>query len=66
MQLADEIIVETVLLLVFGFLFSFITWRIVRGKVDFGEFLNRYGEMLAYAGLLLVAVIVAIFRTFVC
>ncbi len=28
--------------------------------MDFGDFLNKYGEMLAYAGILLIALVIAL------
>ena len=62
MKLLEEIIGQVIFVLVIGTMSSFIIWKFKKRKVSFGEFLNKYGELLAYAGLLFIAVIVAVLQ----
>lgn len=62
MKSLEEIIGQLIIILAIGTIFSFIIWKFKKRKTDFGEFLNKYGELLAYAGLLVIVVIVAIFQ----
>lgn len=64
MEFITEIFFQIVILVTFGLLTSFIVWKLKKGKTDFGEFLNKYGEMLAWVGFLIVAVTIALIRTF--
>ena len=41
---------------------SFLVWKLKGSKMDFGDFLNKYGEMLAYAGLLFIALVIALLQ----
>jgi hypothetical protein len=54
--------VQIVILFISATIFSFIVWKLKRGKTDFGEFVNKYGEMLAYAGLLFIALTIAFIK----
>lgn len=58
MGFVGEIIIEIVILSVAGILFSWIFWRLTRNKMSFGDFLAKYGEVLAYVGVALVTILV--------
>ena len=57
MNFIIETLGEIVVLIVIGAVFSFIVWKLKRRKTDFGEFVARYGEMLAYAGVVFIVII---------
>jgi hypothetical protein len=57
-----EIIGQTLILVVTGTIFSFTIWELKSPSMTFGEFLNKYGEMLAYAGLFLILIIVIVIQ----
>ena len=57
MNFIIETLGEIVVLIVIGACFSFIVWKLKRRKTDFGEFVARYGEMLAYAGVVFIVII---------
>ena len=57
-----EIIGQTVILIITGTIFSFIIWKLKSPKMTYGEFLNKYGEILAYAGLFLILIIVIVLQ----
>ena len=60
MKFIEEIFWQAIILLVIGLAMSFLVWKLKRSKTDFGDFLNKYGEMLAYAGILLIALVIAL------
>jgi len=62
MSFITEVFGQIIILLISGMIFSFIIWKLKRRKTDFGEFLNKYGEMLAYAGLLFIGLIIALIQ----
>lgn len=62
MKLLEDIIGQIILVLILGTMFSFIIWKFKKRESNFGEFLNKYGELLAYGGLLFIVVVVAILQ----
>jgi hypothetical protein len=58
MEFMTEMLAQVIILIIAGIVFSFIIWKLKKRNVDFGNFLNKYGEMLAYAGLLFIAFII--------
>ena len=64
MEFITEIFFQIVILFTFGLLTSYIVWKLKKKKTDFGEFLNKYGEMLAWAGFAVVGITIALIRTF--
>lgn len=63
-----DFIIETsvliVIVVIFGLGISYLVWRLKGQKTEFGEFVNKYGEMLAWLGIILTALIIASFNTF--
>jgi hypothetical protein len=57
MSFIGEILGEVIIVLICGMSFSFIVWKLRRKKTDFGEFVSKYGEMLAYGGIIFIALI---------
>lgn len=57
-----EVLTQIVVLFVSGTVFAFFIWKLLRGKKDFGEFVNKYGEMLAYGGLLFIVLIIGLIQ----
>jgi uncharacterized Tic20 family protein len=64
MDFIAGIFIELVILLFFGLLTTFIVWKLKKKKTDFGEFFEKYGYMLAWAGFLIIAVTIGLIRTF--
>ena len=64
MRLIVEVLGQTLLLMVSGAIFSFIVWLLVRKKTSLEVVFGKYGELLAYAGLLLVVIVVLLIRQF--
>jgi hypothetical protein len=62
MSFITEIFGQIIILLISGTIFSFIIWKLKRRKTDFGGFLNKYGEMLAYAGLLFIVLVIGLIQ----
>lgn len=62
MSFMTEIFGQAIILLISGSIFSFVIWKLKRRKTDFGEFSNKYGEMLAYAGLLFILLIIGLIQ----
>lgn len=62
MEFLGEVAVQIIFLMTIGALTSFIIWKIKGGKKDFGEFLNRYGEMMAYVGLAIIVLVMALIQ----
>lgn len=60
MKFVEEIAWQIIILGVIAPVFSFLVWKLKGGKMTFGNFLNKYGEMLAYAGIIIIALIVAL------
>ena len=60
MKIIEEVFWQAVILLTIGVAISFLVWKLKGSKTDFGDFLNKYGEMLAYAGILLIALVIAL------
>lgn len=65
MSFITEILGQVIILLISGTIFSFLFWKLKRRKTDFGEFLNKYGEMWAYAGLLFIVLIIGLIQWWV-
>jgi hypothetical protein len=59
-EFISETLFEAIFLLVSAIIFSFIVWKLKGSKTEFGPFLTKYGELLAYAGLLFVVAIYAL------
>lgn len=55
-----EVVVQVVGVAVLGAATSFVVWRLKGRGESFGEFLEKYGEMLAYAGLFVVVIVLVI------
>jgi hypothetical protein len=62
MELLGELTVQIIFLIIIGALTSFIIWKIKGGKKDFGEFLNKYSEMMAYVGLFIIISVIALIQ----
>jgi len=62
MELIENIFWQIILIAISGMIFSFVVWKFMRSKMDFGDFLSKYGEMLAYAGLLFIVLIIAVLQ----
>jgi hypothetical protein len=62
MTLIVEILGQAAILLISGAIFSFIVWKLRRTKMDFGEFVGKYGEILAYGGLFFIALIIGLIQ----
>lgn len=62
MKFVEEIAWQIIILGVIAPAFSFLVWKLKGGKMTFRNFLNKYGEMLAYAGIVIIALIVALFQ----
>jgi hypothetical protein len=62
MNFITEVFGQVIILLISGTIFSFIIWKLRKTKTDFGEFFNRYGEMLAYAGLVFIALVIGLIQ----
>jgi hypothetical protein len=62
MTFIGEIFGQIIILVISGTICSFLVWKLKRKKTDFGDFLNRYGEMLAYAGLLFIFLMMEIIQ----
>ena len=60
MKFVEEIAWQIIILGVIAPVFSFLVCKLKGGKMTFGNFLNKYGEMLAYAGIIIIALIVAL------
>lgn len=57
-----KLIAQIIILFVSALMFSFIVWKLKKRKITFGEFLNKYGEVLAYAGLVFIALAVGLIQ----
>jgi hypothetical protein len=62
MEFIGEIFWQIIILGTLALAVSFVVWKLKGSKMDFGDFLNKYGELLAYAGLLFIALIIIIFQ----
>lgn len=62
MKFLEEIAWQVVILGAIAPAISFLVWKLKGGKMTFGTFLSKYGELLAYAGILIIALIVAVFQ----
>jgi hypothetical protein len=62
MTLMVEILGQTTILLISGAIFSFIVWKLRRRKMDFGEFVGKYGEILGYGGLFVIALVIGLIQ----
>lgn len=58
MDFAIEVLSQTLLMTISGLLFAFFVWKLKRRKSDFGGYLDKYGELLAYVGLFFIALII--------
>lgn len=64
MDYIKELFFQILIVLIFGLLSSYVIWKIRKRKTeDFGEFFNKYGEMLAYASFILIALTIVIVTT---
>lgn len=63
MRLIEEIFWQTVILGTLGVVISYVVWKLKGSKTDFGEFLRKNGEMLAYLGLLIIVLVMVITRS---
>jgi hypothetical protein len=60
MKFIEEVFWQAVIILTIGSAISFLVWKLKGSKMHFGDFLNRYGEILAYASILFIALVVAL------
>lgn len=58
MELMTQVLEEVVFMTVLAAVFSFVIWKLTKRKTAFRDFLTRYGDMCAYAGLLLIVLII--------
>jgi hypothetical protein len=57
MELFIEIILEIVMVSGAAIVFSHIAWRLSSRKLTFGDFLQKYGELIGYVALLALVLI---------
>jgi hypothetical protein len=60
MEFIEEVFWRVVILGTLATAISFLVWKLMGSKMNYIAFLNKYGERLAYAGILFIAIVITL------